>query len=58
MIGYPNGTNILNKKLEANVEKSNNLGIDLANLMIEDNAIKILDEAQKIAFKDGVAERL
>ena len=58
MIGYPNGTNILNKKLEANVEKSKSLGIDLANLMIEDNAIKILDEAQKIAFKDGVAERL
>jgi hydroxymethylbilane synthase len=58
MIGYPDGTHILHKSLTASRENSNSLGEELALAMIEDGALDILKNAEKIAFKDEVTQRL
>ena len=58
MIGFPDGTHILKKELKAKREDSLRLGENLAKEMIEDGALDILKEAEKIAFKDDRAERL
>ncbi len=58
MIGYPDGTHILHKSLTAPVEEADILGDQLAQAMIEDGAIALLEEAEKIAFKDEMPERL
>ncbi len=58
MIGYPNGTNILHKSLVANREESNSLGIELAYLMVENGALDILKNAEKLAFKDEMPQRI
>jgi hydroxymethylbilane synthase len=58
MIGYPNGTNILHRSLKASRNKAQNLGEELASLMIADGALKILENAEKLAFKDEMPQRL
>jgi hydroxymethylbilane synthase len=58
MIGYPNGTNILQKSLISPRKESENLGNELALAMIENGALEILENAQKIAFKDQMPQRL
>ena len=58
MIGYPNGTNILHKSLVAKKEKSINLGRELASLMVENGALDILKNAEKLAFKDEMPQRI
>ncbi len=58
MIGFPDGTHILKKELKVNKDASLILGEKLAKEMIEEGALEILKEAEKIAFKDDRAERL
>ncbi len=58
MIGYPDGTNIMYKNIKEHSEKSQNLGVVMAEMMIEDGALDILADAEKIAFKDEVAQRI
>ena len=58
LIGYPDGTKILSKELNSTVAEYSSLGEELANLMIEDGAIELLQEAEKRAFKDERPERL
>ncbi len=58
MVGYPDGTHILKEKLTKNINLSNDLGKKLAQIMIENGAIDILRNAEKLAFKDERAERL
>jgi len=58
MIGYPDGTNILHKFITRDITDCNSLGIDLANEMINDGAVEILANAEKIAFKDEMPQRL
>jgi len=58
MLGYPNGTNIIQKSLTSSVDSSSDLGIDLANSMISDGALDILSKAEEIAFKDEMPQRL
>ncbi len=58
MIGYPNGTNILHKSLSSNKENSSTLGEELASFMIKEGALDILKNAEKIAFKDEMPQRL
>jgi hydroxymethylbilane synthase len=58
MIGYPNGTNILHKSISAPIDKSEKLGEKLAEIMIENGALAILANAERIAFKDEMAERI
>ena len=58
MLGYPDGTNIMHKELTAKVSDCDTLGIQLAELMIADGALDILEKAESIAFKDEMPERL
>ena len=58
MIGYSNGTNILHKSLSSNKENSSTLGEELASFMIKEGALDILKNAEKIAFKDEMPQRL
>lgn len=58
MIGFPNGTNIVEEKIVVTKQEAQNIGIDLAQKMVKDGAIKLLEDAQKIAFKDEMPQRL
>ncbi|MCK4442247.1 MAG: hydroxymethylbilane synthase, partial [Sulfurovaceae bacterium] len=58
MIGYPNGTHILHKSLFSSKVDSSTLGNDLASLMINEGALELLKNAEKIAFKDEMPQRL
>ncbi|MCF6331466.1 MAG: hydroxymethylbilane synthase [Sulfurimonas sp.] len=58
MLGYPDGTNIMQEKITTSLDKSKNLGLDLARKMIDNGALKLLKNAEKIAFKDEMPQRL
>ncbi len=58
MIGYPDGTHILHEQMDAPVDEADILGDQLAQKMIEHGALDILENAEKIAFKDEMPERL
>jgi hydroxymethylbilane synthase len=58
MLGYPDGTHIMHKEMTSVVTDCDNLGSDLAELMIADGALDILSKAEEIAFKDEMPERL
>jgi len=58
MIGYPDGTHILQKEKSALIDNCSNLGIELADEFIKDGALEILKNAEKIAFKYIRPERL
>lgn len=58
MIGYSDGTHILHEKLSAAKDQASNLGVDLANVMIDKGAIKILQEASEHSFKDEMPQRI
>ena len=58
MIGYPDGTNILKKTITKNINEAQNLGKEMADIMIAQGALEILQNASKIAFKDLRTERL
>jgi len=63
MLGYPDGTHILHEEMEAPIESEKNsvaegLGVKLAEAMIAKGALDILENAEKIAFKDEMPQRL
>ncbi len=58
MIGYPDGTNILQESLTKELSNCETLGFELAQKMIEDGAMEILQNAEKLAFKDEMPQRL
>jgi hydroxymethylbilane synthase len=58
MLGYPNGTNIMHQELVSSVNACDNLGLELAELMIAKGALAILEKAESIAFKDEMPQRL
>jgi len=58
MIGYPNGTNIVQKELSANIDECENLGSLLATTMIDDGILDILSKAETIAFKNTRPQRI
>jgi hydroxymethylbilane synthase len=58
MLGYPDGTNIMHKELTAKVNACDVLGQQLAEAMIADGALDVLEKAESIAFKDEMPERL
>ncbi len=58
MLGYPDGTHIMHKELTAQVSECETLGLELAEFMIADGALDILEKAESIAFKDEMPERL
>jgi hydroxymethylbilane synthase len=58
MIGYPDGTHLMQKILSALVSNCDDLGVTLAKDFIADGALDILKNASKIAFKDKMPQRL
>ncbi len=58
MLGYPDGTNIVEKTLTSSLKESDNLGHKLADMMIEEGALEILKIAETLAFKDEMPQRL
>ncbi|HFQ61253.1 MAG TPA: hydroxymethylbilane synthase [Epsilonproteobacteria bacterium] len=58
MLGYPDGTNIMHKELTSKISDCDTLGTQLAQAMIADGALDILEKAESIAFKDEMPERL
>lgn len=58
MIGYPDGTNILEAALSTQVVSCENLGEALAQAMIDDGAMEILSKAEALAFKEEMPQRL
>ena len=58
MIGFPDGTNVVEEKVVMPVEKSESLGVELAQKMIKNGALDLLKDAEKIAFKDEMPQRI
>ncbi len=58
LIGYVDGSKILSQSLSAPLEDYETLGEKLANLMIEQGALKLLKEAEANAFKEIRPDRL
>ena len=58
MLGFPDGTNVMQEKVVVHVNDSSALGDALAQKMIEKGALELLKNAEKIAFKDEMPQRL
>lgn len=58
MLGFADGTNIMQEKISAKISNSSDLGKKLAAIMIEKGALDILAQAQELAFKDEMPERI
>ncbi len=58
MLGFPDGTNIINEKIVCSVEASKELGQSVAQKMIDNGALELLANAEKIAFKDEMPQRI
>ena len=58
MLGFPDGTNIVQEKVIKNVDECENLGSIVAQKMIDNGALELLKNAEKIAFKDEMPQRL
>ena len=58
MIGFPNGTNVMQEKIVLDVKESENLGFEMAKKMIDNGALELLQKAEKVAFKDEMPQRL
>ncbi len=58
MLGFPDGTNIMQEKQVVSMCDSQGLGQRVAQKMIAEGALELLENAQKMAFKDEMPQRL
>jgi len=58
MIGYPDGTHIMSEELSEDRDFESTLGKKLAEKMIKNGALDLLKDAEKIAFKDEMPQRI
>ncbi len=58
MLGYPNGENVMQERVVVKKDATQNLGKDVAQMMIDKGALELLKDAEKIAFKDEMPQRL
>ncbi|NPA66539.1 MAG: hydroxymethylbilane synthase [Epsilonproteobacteria bacterium] len=58
MLGYPDGSKVMQKDLHVNFTDGKDLGKKVAQEMIDEGAIEFLKEAEKLAFKDEMPQRL
>jgi hydroxymethylbilane synthase len=58
MLGFPNGQNVMQEKISENRSNCENLGSRLADILIKNGALEILAQAEKIAFKEEMPERI
>ena len=58
MLGFPDGTNIMQEKVVVDVLDSKGIGEKTAQKMIDNGALELLKNAESIAFKDEMPQRL
>ena len=58
MIGYPDGSKILEEKIGASRSSCQSLGLLLAKIMMDKGASTILSKAEKMAFKEEMPQRI
>lgn len=58
MLGFPDGTNVMQEKIVVDVDESKDIGAALAQKMIDNGALKLLKDAEKVAFKDEMPQRI
>ena len=58
MIGFPNGTNIMQETMTKSMYEGRNLGSEVAEKMIANGALELLKKAEESAFKDEMPQRL
>ena len=58
MLGYPDGTHVMQEKVVVPLGASKNIGSDMAKRMIDNGALELLKSAEKIAFKDEMPQRI
>jgi len=58
MIGFSDGTNIMQEKITRDVNECENLGSEMAKIMIDNGAMDLLKKAEESAFKDEMPQRL
>ncbi len=58
MLGFPDGTNVMQEKVVVAVSESKEIGTALAQKMIDNGAMQLLKDAEKIAFKDEMPQRI
>jgi len=58
MIGFPDGTNVMQEKIVVDVKDSEELGFEMAKKMIDNGALELLEKAERVAFKDEMPQRL
>ena len=58
MLGYPDGSKVMQKDLHVNLSEAKELGKKVAHEMIDEGALEFLKEAEKLAFKDEMPQRL
>ena len=58
MLGFPDGTNVMNEKVSLHVEKCKNLSSEIADKMIAKGAMELLKKAEEVAFKDEMPQRI
>ena len=58
MIGYPDGSKILEEKISASKKSCQSLGLLLSKIMMDKGGAKILEQAEKMAFKKEMPQRI
>ncbi len=58
MLGFPDGSRIMQQELNAMKDEAKDLGKKMAELMIAQGALELLEEAEETAFKDEMPQRL
>ena len=58
MLGFPDGTNVMHEKVVVPVSESSEIGKTMAQRMIDNGAMQLLKDAEKIAFKDEMPQRI
>ena len=58
MLGFPDGSRVMQEQMNAMVDEAEDLGKKMADLMIAEGALDLLEEAEECAFKDEMPERI
>ena len=58
MLGFPDGTNVMEERVVVDLKNSKTLGFDVAKKMIDNGALDLLEKAQEVAFKDEMPQRI
>jgi hydroxymethylbilane synthase len=58
IVGLPDGTNLIEHTMQEPYTDAKELGIAMAEYMMERGAVELLEKAEEVAFKDERCERL